>query len=70
MKLVNVCQVPEGFLLMHLWVARFQRPRAYEAHWLTERTTEADIADVQEPVYRIDCYHSQKKEKKRLMITD
>lgn len=44
MKLVNMYQVPKGFLLTHLWVARFQRPQAYEAHWLTERTTETESA--------------------------
>lgn len=41
---------------MHLQVACFQRPLAYEAHWLTERTTEADITEVRESVYCcIDC---------------
>lgn len=49
-KFLNIGQVPEGFLLMHLRVARFQRPRAYEAHWLTERTIEADITEVREAV--------------------
>lgn len=68
MRLLSSCQVPGGFLLtLFLRVARFHRPRAYEAHWPTERTIEADTREVRELVYFcIDCWYVDKvvKEKK------